>query len=305
VTAPSSETPGNLRVFDTAPEAARDFDISDPELLRMLESSQGEHFWFPARNRQIVAFLRSEGLRPPARVLEVGCGSGTVLSALAAAGFDATGLEMHRELARRAAVAVPRAAVFSANVFAPPAELVARGPFDAVGFFDVLEHLEAAETVLRATASLLAPGGRLVGTLPALDILWSDYDAFAGHRLRYDRRRVAALFGRAGLPAPRAAYFFQALVPGLLIRRALVGRGRAGAEGNTDARRRAQHRALDAPGGVANALFAAACSVERGIRRVVPIDRVPGASLWFSVRVDDPARFREERPPTGRTGGGS
>ena len=293
-------SPPNLSVFDSAPEAAADFDISDPELLRMLESSQQSHFWFRARNRQILDFLAEGGVRPPAKILEVGCGSGTVLSALATAGYRAAGVEMHRELARRAAERSPSARVFSANVFEPPGELVACGPFDAVAFFDVLEHLESPDRVLRSCARLLAPGGSLVGTLPALASLWSDYDEFAGHRLRYDRAVLAALFARAGLPAPRAAYFFQALLPGMLLRRMLVGRGRAvGDEG----RRAAQHRALDAPGPFWNAVLSAACAAERGIRRAVSLDTVPGASLWFSARIAAPDEIRSETPPTARTGG--
>ena len=41
MTEPDVSTPRNLFVSAAAPEAARDFDISDPELLRMLEDSQG------------------------------------------------------------------------------------------------------------------------------------------------------------------------------------------------------------------------------------------------------------------------
>jgi SAM-dependent methyltransferase len=84
--------PANLHVFDTVPESTPEFDISDPELLRTLESSQRSHFWFGARNSQILDFLRRDGPPPPVRVLEVGCGTGTVLSALFEAGYEMTGL---------------------------------------------------------------------------------------------------------------------------------------------------------------------------------------------------------------------
>src|SRR5205823_4178125 len=130
--------------------------------------------------------------------------------------------------------------------------------------------------------------------LPALSILWSDYDAFAGHRLRYDRRGVRALFARAGLPRARAAYFFQALLPGMLARRMLVGRGRARGDSG---RRNAQHRALDAPSAAVNGLFSAACAAERAIRGGISLDPVPGASLWFSVLVSGPAGAGGERGP--------
>jgi SAM-dependent methyltransferase len=294
--------PANLFILDSAAEHSA-FDISDPELLRMLEASQASHFWFPARNRQILQFLRRDGIAPPARILEVGCGTGTVLAGLARAGYRMTGVEMHPELARRAAAANPSVPIYSLNLFSAPQELARGGGFDAVALFDVVEHLAEPALVLRACAALLAPGGSLVGTLPALPVLWSDYDRFAGHRLRYDRRSLFALFEGAGLPRPRGAYFFQTLLPGMLARRALVGRRRieAGASGDTE-RRSAQHRALDAPPRPINAAFAAACAFERAIRRALPFDAVPGTSLWFSARIGDPEKFSAAKPPTARTG---
>ena len=295
-----SGAPANLFILESAAEPSA-FDISDPELLRMLEASQRSHFWFPARNRQILQFLREDGIAPPASILEVGCGTGTVLSDLARAGYRMTGVEMHPELARRAAAANPSVPIYSLNLFSPPKELASGGGFDAVALFDVVEHLAAPASVLRACAALLAPGGRLVGTLPALALLWSDYDRFAGHRLRYDRRALFDLFAEAGLPRPRGAYFFQTLLPGMLVRRALVGRRREGVTGDAE-RRGAQHRALDAPPRALNAAFAAACAVERTIRRALPLDAMPGTSLWFSARIHDPKSFNAGTPPTARTG---
>ena len=146
-----SRAPANLFILDSAAETSA-FDISDPELLRMLEASQASHFWFPARNRQILQFLRRDGIAPPARILEVGCGTGTVLSALARAGYRMTGVEMHPELARRAAAANPSVPIYSLNLFSPPEELAADGGggFDAVALFDVVEHLADPASVLRA-----------------------------------------------------------------------------------------------------------------------------------------------------------
>jgi SAM-dependent methyltransferase len=301
--ADDSGEPANLRVFPSARTSSTEFDISDPELVRMLEASQRTHFWFPARNRQIADFLRRDGAAAPARVLEVGCGTGTVLSSLRRAGYETVGVEMHAELARRAAAANPGSAIYSLDIRHPPADFLREGPFEVVGAFDVVEHLAEPEVALRACARFLRPGGLLVGTVPALPSLWSDYDVHAGHRLRYVPRAIRALFARASLPAPRVSYFFQVLVPGMLGRRAVIGR-----RGKTDAdgRRAAQHLALDAPGLLLNRALASACALERSIRRIVPsVDRLPGASIWFSARIPNPEDFRAERPSTERTGGRS
>ncbi|HWZ85074.1 MAG TPA: class I SAM-dependent methyltransferase [Thermoanaerobaculia bacterium] len=301
--ADDSPGPANLTVFESAPAASDEFDISDPELLGMLEASQRTHFWFTARNLQIADFLRRDGAPPPRRVLEVGCGTGTVLSSLRRAGYDALGVEMHAELARRAAAANPAGRIYSLDVRRPPAEFLREGPFEVVGAFDVVEHLEQPEEALRACAGLLRPGGLLVGTVPALPSLWSDYDAHAGHRLRYDADAIRALFERALLPVPRVSYFFQVLIPAMLGRRALIGR-----RGSQDVRQRraAQHLALDTPGPFWNRALASACGLERWVRRLLPlVDGIPGASLWFSARISNPDAFREATPPTERTGGRS
>lgn len=298
-----SAPPANLRLLHSSPASSSEFDISDPEVVQMLEASQRTHFWFPARNLQIADFLRRDGAPPPARVLEVGCGTGTVLSSLRRAGYETVGVEMHAELARRAAAENPGSSIYSLDVRDPPEEFLREDPFDVVGAFDVIEHLAEPEAALRACASLLRPGGLLVGTVPALPSLWSDYDAHAGHRLRYTLPAVRGLFARASLPAPRVSYFFQILVPGLLGRRAMIGR--AGRH-DADRRRAAQHLALDAPGPLVNRALASACAIERSIRRVFPpVDRIPGASIWFSVRVSNPEALRGAKPPTERTGGRS
>jgi SAM-dependent methyltransferase len=298
---PATHGPSNLFLLASVPESSPDFDIGDPELVAMLENSQRTHFWFRARNLRILDFLEREGIPPPARVLEIGCGTGTVLSALSRAGYRMTGIEMHGRLARRAAEENPASRIYSLEIRrAPEAFVRQEPPFDAVGLFDVVEHAADPETLLRSCAERLRPGGALVGTVPAMPALWSDYDAYSGHRLRFTRRALLSLFARAGLPRPRAAYFFQALVPGMLARRLLIGRRGAADETR---RRAAQHTALDPPAGFASALLERACALERRIAGSLPLGRVPGASLWFCARIDRPDGFSEGSRSRERTGG--
>ena len=84
--------------------------------------------------------------------------------------------------------------------------------------FDVLEHCEPEAVALAELARVLAPGGRLLMSVPAYEWAWSDFDDDNGHHRRYTRprpvaaRRGAAGSGRAGdaTRSPRCFPFFAA-----------------------------------------------------------------------------------------------
>jgi 2-polyprenyl-3-methyl-5-hydroxy-6-metoxy-1,4-benzoquinol methylase len=52
------------------------------------------------------------------------------------------------------------------NASEPPAELIARGPFDTIFFLAVLEHVSDPPAVLGRLARLLSSSGRLIVTTP-------------------------------------------------------------------------------------------------------------------------------------------
>src|ERR1700674_1005034 len=75
----------------------------------------------------------------------------------------------------------------------------AAGPFDAIVYGDVLEHIRNDRDEVRRAAERLGPGGHLILAGPAHAWLYSPFDAAIGHWRRYNRRSVKALVEASGL----------------------------------------------------------------------------------------------------------
>ena len=101
----------------------------------------------------------------PRAILDIGCGAGTQLTAPLAAAFPQIAITGVDEDARSLAWA--RAHAASRNLtFATPAELAPDCRFELVIASEVLEHVAAPADFLRQLAARVAPGGRLVVTVP-------------------------------------------------------------------------------------------------------------------------------------------
>jgi SAM-dependent methyltransferase len=103
----------------------------------------------------------SRGLEVGARVLDVGCGRGVLLSALAERGFEAHGFEVSPS----AAAGVDRRAIVRCGENLQEAGYP-RAYFDQVIIWHVLEHLPDPRRSLDEIRRILKPGGRLVVAVP-------------------------------------------------------------------------------------------------------------------------------------------
>jgi SAM-dependent methyltransferase len=102
-----------------------------------------------------------------------------------------------------------------------------RDAFDVMGAFDVLEHIDDDDGVLREVHAALHAGGGLLLTVPQHRWLWSVQDVAAHHQRRYERSSLIAQLGRAGFRVVRATSFVSLLLPGMLLQRRLMDRGEA------------------------------------------------------------------------------
>ena len=91
--------------------------------------------------------------------------------------------------------------------------------FDAIGAFDVLEHIEEDETVLVQLHRALKPDGVLLLTVPQHPWLWSASDEYACHVRRYTRTDIEAKLREAGFQLLRSTSFVTTLLPAMILSR--------------------------------------------------------------------------------------
>lgn len=174
------------------------------------------NFWFRARNRLIIWALQRYS--PSfASMLEIGCGTGYVLSGVAQAYPRARlyGSEIFSAGLRYAAARQPGIEFMQMD----GRQIPFTDEFDVIGAFDVLEHIEEDEAVLAQIWSALQPGGTLVLTVPQHTWLWSAVDEYACHVRRYSANELHAKVKAAGFDIQRSTSFVSTLLPAMYAKR--------------------------------------------------------------------------------------
>lgn len=206
-----------------------------PELRRFSD----EHPW--SHNDAYAPFVLWQARRVgrEATVLDVGCGTGTLLERLARSGRAVVGLEPDARTAAKARMNVK--GFRNATVREEPFDLTAPGEprYDLVTFVASLHHLPLAPA-LEAARSVLRPGGRLVivgmARETSRDLPWSMASVLlnAGVGMILHPRRAAAPPESMTAPTTMPLLTFgeiQAIasrvLPGIRMRRSLFWRYRA------------------------------------------------------------------------------
>ncbi len=130
------------------------------------------------------------------RVLDAGCGTGSLVCKLLDLGLDAWGVDGSfpgLRLLTSKAQTLDTAA--QADVGRIPFSSAA---FDAIVCGEVLEHLQDDALTVRGFCRLLKDDGICVITVPAHPELWSCADDLAGHQRRYTRESLMELFESNG-----------------------------------------------------------------------------------------------------------
>jgi SAM-dependent methyltransferase len=210
-----------------APELADTISGMDPRAFDALAKVETEHFWFVARNELIVG-LANKFFPDARRFLEIGCGNGAVLRAMAASRSweRLVGSELH-----------PSGLVFARQRLGREAEFVqmdarnipATDVFDLTGAFDVIEHIADDEAVLRGLRRVTQAGGGTIIAVPQHPWLWSRTDEVAYHQRRYSRGELETKLRRNGFEILFSSSYTALLLPLMVASRAM-GKGKQSSE---------------------------------------------------------------------------
>jgi SAM-dependent methyltransferase len=150
-------------------------------------------FWFAHRNACLMTLIRQFPTAGP--FFDIGGGNGFVAVALQSGGVMPVvlvepGADGVRHAQARGLSNVMQATLKEARF--------RNGSLPAVGFFDVMGHIENEQEFLREIRRCLTADGRIYLTVPAGHRLWSDADVQAGHFRRYTFASLRQALERAG-----------------------------------------------------------------------------------------------------------
>ncbi|MDF2494426.1 class I SAM-dependent methyltransferase [Sphingomonas sp.] len=234
----------------------------DRRVYDRMAEHDSTHWWYRARRDILADYLTREGRLPKdARILEIGCGTGHNLPMLAQFGrVDAIEID---PAARDVASQRLGKPVGESPLPALPG--VPDAHYDLIAVLDVVEHIEDDVAALRAMRARLAPGGKILITVPAHQWMWSAHDVVNHHHRRYSKTTLAKAIEDAGL-RPRTLGYFNSLLFPLAAGARIMGR-LTGREDSDDT----------PPAAPLNALFEKIFRLERHMVGRVPMP--PGVSI--------------------------
>lgn len=173
-----------------------------------------DHFWHSARHHFLDRQL-AKVLPPGELALDIGCGAGVYVAHARGQGFNLCGTEQGPAPVRPD---MEDCVSTGTELSALPESL--RQQVRVALLLDVIEHIEDRREFLRSIAILLPNCEQLLITVPARMEIWSNFDEYWGHHLRYDRPGLIEELRGSGFEAQKTSYYFNWIyLASLLLKR--------------------------------------------------------------------------------------
>lgn len=189
-----------------------------PGLSNELHSIRDRHWWYRAR-REILYKIARQHIQgaPQGPILDLGSGPSTNRALIAKFGRTIVALDSDFDSVKVCADEGYLPTMGSANSLPFSSD-----SFAVVVALDVLEHLQDDASALEEIHRVLMPGGTLLVTVPAYDVLWGWQDDVSGHFRRYSPAQLKRSLQASGHDLIRCTCINMILsIPILLVRKIL------------------------------------------------------------------------------------
>ncbi len=187
------------------------------ERFKVLETVEGEHFWFVARRKLIIGLLRQHVQGHAAKLLDMGCGPGLNLPYWREFAKTVIGVDQHISKSAKPSVQndTDMPIVIEGDVTALPIE---SNSVEITLLLDVLEHVDD-KMALSEAHRVLQPGGLLLLSVPAHPWLWGARDIGANHLRRYTSAGLRKTVQSAGFTIEKVRAYQFLLLPLVILSR--------------------------------------------------------------------------------------
>ena len=156
------------------------------------------------RHQIVARLLGEDSNKGPMRVFDLGSGQGDLVQMLKPLLPNArfVGVELSESGVAISASKVPGATFLVADILQPPPSLAQFSEWATHAVCsEVIEHVDDPVAFLTAARRYLAPGARLIVTVPGGPM--SAFDRHIGHRQHFDRAKIGSILEQAGYSVER------------------------------------------------------------------------------------------------------
>ncbi len=185
--------------------------MEENEYKAMYEVEE-KHAWFRAKREMIIDLFSKYG-NDDSSILDIGCGTGVIASYFArknkVTGLDISSTALRYARMRDKTLKLVKGDAQNVN-FKPKS-------FDWVFASDVIEHVNDDCKAMRNIYKVLKPRGKVLVTVPALNILWGKDDDLVHHKRRYTKSQLRRLLILSGFKVDFINYWDILMFPAVVV----------------------------------------------------------------------------------------